>query len=314
MRPHDTYPDREFRDAVLAGLAAPARAIPCKYLYDQRGSELFDAICDTPEYYLTRTELGLLGECAGALAERAGPGCRVIEFGAGSSRKLRLLLRALDVAAYVPIDVSRTYLQRETARLGEDFPGLAVHPVCADFLRGFSLPPLPDAGATLGFFPGSTIGNLSPGEAGAFLERAATVLGAGAALVVGVDLVKDVAVLEAAYDDAGGVTAAFSRNLLVRIDRELGGDFDPDAFEHRARWDADRSCIAIHLVARADQVVTVAGRRFAFARGDAIHVEDSHKYTVAGFQALAEAAGWCAEAAWTDRNGWFSLHCLRAAG
>ena len=305
-------PDLAFRDAVLTGLRRPDKHIPCKYLYDARGSMLFERICALPEYYLTRTEMSLLTRHAPDIAALAGPRCRVVEFGAGSSRKIRLLLAALDhPAAYVPVDVSHDYLAAQARRLAEDHPRLAVTPVVADFLGDFALPPSQGHGRTLGFFPGSTIGNLPPLDARGFLARSRRLLGDDGLMVVGVDLRKAAAVLEPAYDDASGVTAAFSLNLLVRINRELDGGFDLDGFRHSARWDATRGCILIHLVSRRDQTVTVAGESLQFREGERIHIEESYKYGVAEFQELARSAGYQPAAVWTDERGLFSLHGLR---
>lgn len=311
MRQLDQTRDRDFRAAALAGLSRPDRRIPCKYLYDAAGSALFERICELPEYYLTRTETALLERVAPEIARLAGAACRVVEFGAGSSRKIRILLSALDVAAYVPVDVSRDYLLAQAQRLSDDFPGIDVAPVCADFMRDFALPPNGARQRLVGFFPGSTIGNMVPDEALAFLRRAARLLGGDGLLVVGVDLRKDPAVLHAAYDDAAGVTARFSLNLLARMNRELGADFDLGGFLHHAAWDADRGCVVIRLLSRRAQAVRLDGRTFAFAAGDAIHIEDSHKYTVPGFRALAAQAGFAPVAAWTDPRNLFSIHCLR---
>lgn len=300
-----------FRDAVLAGLKRPDKHIPCKYLYDERGSKLFEQICTLPEYYLTRIEMALLARHARDLAAMAGPRCRVVEFGAGSNRKIRLLLDALErPAAYVPVDVSRDYLAMQAQRLAEDHPGLTVTPVCADFLGDFALPPSSGHGRTLGFFPGSTIGNLVPAEARTFLARSRRLIGPDGLMVVGVDLRKPAAVLEPAYDDAAGVTSAFSLNLLARINRELGGSFDLDGFRHTARWDEARGCVLIQLVSLQDQEVVVAGERLRFREGERIHIEDSFKYSVAEFQDLARAAGYLPAAAWVDERRLYSLHCL----
>lgn len=304
--------DHAFRDAVLNGLTRPDKRIPCKYLYDARGSMLFERICALPEYYLTRTEMGLLARHAPDIAALAGPRCRVVEFGAGSSRKIRLLLAALDrPAAYVPVDLSRDYLAAQARRLAQDHPRLAVTPVVADFLGDFTLPPSDDHARTLGFFPGSTIGNLPPSEARAFLARSRRLVGEDGLMVVGVDLHKSAAVLEPAYDDASGVTAAFSLNLLTRINRELGGDFDPDSFRHSARWDGVRGRMVIDLVSQRQQEVTVAGARLRFGEGEHIHIEDSYKYGISEFQDVARAAGYRPAAVWVDDDRLFSLHGLR---
>lgn len=307
-----TTPDHSFRSAVLQGLKQPDKCIPCKYLYDSRGSMLFERICTLPEYYLTRTEMSLLARHAAEIAALAGPHCRIVEFGAGSSRKVRLLLAAMDrPAAYVPVDVSRDYLAAQAARLSDDYPGMAVTPVVADFLGDITLPPGGGHRRTLGFFPGSTIGNLLPAEARAFLSRARRLLGDDGLMVVGVDLRKPATLLEAAYDDTAGVTAAFTLNLLARVNRELDADFDLDGFRHSARWDPARGCVRILLMSRRDQEVTVAGERLRFREGEAIHVEDSHKYGVGEFHALAGAAGYQPAAVWVDKQGLFSLHALR---
>lgn len=300
----------DFRAAMLAGLSLPHKAIPCKYLYDERGSRLFEQICALPEYYLTRAEVALLGHYAPAMAAIAGPACRVVELGAGSTRKIRILLSALDVATYVPVDVSRDYLLDQAHALGGDYPQIEILPVCADFTCDFALPP--SCGRSVGFFPGSTIGNMQPAEAQAFLARLARLLGADGLLLIGVDLKKDRARLHAAYNDAAGITAAFTRNVLVRANHELAAGFDVDAFAHRATWDEGRGCMAVHLVSRRDQAVHIDGRRFAFAAGEAIHIEDSYKYTIAEFHALAHCAGYVPERVWSD--GAFSIHCLRPAG
>ncbi len=313
---HDTgHGADEFRDAVIAGLGRPHKSLPCKYFYDRRGSELFDRICELPEYYPTRTELALLREHAPDIAGRAGPGATLIEFGSGSSVKVRIILDALHrPAAYVPVDISREHLIASASALAADYPGLPVLPVCADYTAEFALPEVAQAGTRLGFFPGSTIGNFVPHEAAAFLARAAAVLGPGAHFLIGVDLRKDPRILEAAYDDAAGVTAAFNLNLLDRINRELGGDVDPARFEHRARYDAERGVVRMFLISRAAQTVTIPGHRFRFQAGEAIHTEDSHKYTIDGFRALARTAGWEPAASWTDGDGLFSVHYLVGAG
>ncbi len=312
---HDTgHGVAEFRSAVIEGLSRPAKAIPCKFFYDQRGSALFDRICDLPEYYPTRTEIVLLRAHAGDFARLAGPDASLIEFGSGSSLKVRIVLDALDrPAAYLPVDISREHLLASAAALARDYPNLAVIPICADYCAGFAVPAHEGPGRRLGFFPGSTIGNFPPAEARGFLARAAAILGPGAHFLVGADLQKDEGILHAAYNDAQQVTAAFNLNLLARINRELGGDIDLDRFEHAARYDPDRGRIQMFLVSRTRQTATIAGRRFAFAAGEAIHTEDSYKYTVDGFQALARSAGWTTVESWTDPARLFSLHYLRVA-
>ncbi len=303
-----------FLDDVLAGFSAPQKFMPAKYFYDAAGSDLFEAITRQPEYYPTRTELGILdargAEIAAALPARAN----LVEFGSGSTVKVRRLLRhRTDLAAYVPVDVSESFLRSEAEVLAADFPGLAIAPVAADFTRPFTLPADLPGQAFAGFFPGSTIGNFEPAQAARLLAQFGGVLGSGATLIVGVDLVKDKGVLDAAYNDAAGVTAAFNLNLLARIGRELGGDLDPAAFAHRAFFNPSASRIEMHLVSRQAQQVNVAGRDFAFAEGETIHTENSYKYTVDGFRALAAEAGWSAGAVWTDDDGLFSVHALRRA-
>jgi len=308
-------PDRDaFARDVREGLAGAPKTLPCKYLYDEEGSRLFDRICDVEEYYPTRTELGLIAENAGAIAEAAGPGPEVVEFGSGASQKIRLLLDALDDrASYVAIDISGEFLTESCETLAEAYPTIPIVPVCADYTRPMTLPETPAPGRRLGFFPGSTLGNFEPPEARAFLARARETLGDGAAFVVGIDLVKPAEVLEAAYDDSAGVTAAFNLNLLDRINREVGATFDRARFHHEARWNPDESRVEMHLVSDADQIVTVDGARVAFAEGESIHTENSYKYTIDGFRALAEAAGWAPAASWRDARDLFSLHLLEAA-
>jgi dimethylhistidine N-methyltransferase len=309
---YDLAPKQEtFGEALARGLSQTKKAIPCRFLYDARGSALFYAICDLPEYYPTRTEMRILADQADAIASAAGPGVALVELGSGSSTKVRLLLDALErPAAYVAIDISGEHLRAAAGRIAEASPGLAVAAICADYAEPFALPHFEGARRRVGFFPGSTIGNLPPDRAETFLRGWAARLGQGAAMVIGVDLVKDPAVLEPAYDDAQGVTAAFSLNLLTRANRELGADFDPGGFRHRARWSAAASRIEIHLVSLKDQSVNVGGRRYSFAEGEAVHVEDSCKYTIGGFQALARRAGFTPTEAWTDSHSLFSVHWL----
>ena len=304
----------EFRAAVLDGLRARPRTLPCRFLYDAEGSRLFERICELPEYYPTRTEIALLTARADELAALIGPRATLVEFGSGAGVKVRLLLAALrDPALYVPVDISRDHLVAAADALAADRPDLAIAPVCADYTRPFALPALPDPahGRTVGFFPGSTIGNFTPAEATAFLRGAARLLGPGSLMVVGADLPKDPAILRAAYDDAAGVTAAFNRNLLVRINRELGADFDLAAFRHEARWNAAESRVEMHLASLRAQTVRLGPERFDFAPGETIHTENSYKHGLADFAALAAAAGYASLRAWTDPDALFSLHVLR---
>lgn len=309
---HDFGPvTDDFRAELLAGLSAPRKAIPCRFLYDARGSALFEAICEQPEYYPTRTEISILQAQAGTIAERVGPDAQLIELGSGASRKVRLLLDALpSPAAYVAVDISREALRDAAEAIAADYPGLAVHAVCADYDQAFDLPQTEANGRRVGFFPGSTIGNFEPEAARRFLAGWARRLGPGAAMIIGVDLKKDVAALDAAYDDQAGVTAEFSRNLLMRANRELGADFDLEGFAHWARYDAERGCVEIHLRSLRAQAATLSGRQFDFAEGELVHIEDSYKYEAAEFASLAKAAGFEAEAVWIDRKALFSVHYL----
>jgi L-histidine N-alpha-methyltransferase len=309
----DLSPERErFLADVLHGLAQHPKTLPCKYFYDERGSALFDRICTLPEYYPTRTELGILRRHAGAMAAALGPRCLLVEYGSGSSTKTRLLLdRLVAPAAYVPVDISREHLVYSAEALAAHYPHLRVVPVCADFTQPFALPELAGADRVVGYFPGSTIGNFAPAEARKFLASVAEQCGPGGALLIGVDLEKPRSVLEPAYDDARGITAEFNRNLLRRVNRELGGDFDLAAFDHRAFWNAALGRVEMHLVSRHDQVVHLAGRPIPFAKGESIHTENSHKYELAGFAELAAAAGFGVERVWTDDAGLFSVQLLR---
>ncbi|HUB96701.1 MAG TPA: L-histidine N(alpha)-methyltransferase [Stellaceae bacterium] len=312
----DVAPDEAtFRDSVLEGLSARRKSIPCRYLYDARGSALFEEICEVPEYYLTRTETQILEDKAGDIAALIGPGAQLVEFGSGASRKVRTLLRALQrPAAYVAIDISREQLRAATEALAADFPALPIVAVCADYMHPFDLGPLPDTpGRRLGFFPGSTIGNFTPTEAVDFLAGSRLVVGDDGAMLVGVDMQKDKATLEAAYNDAQGVTSAFSLNLLERINRELDADFSLDRFAHEATYNETVGRIEIFIRSLADQVVTISGRAIAFAEGERIHTEYSYKYSIEGFHRLAARAGFRPVRTWTDRGNLFSIHYLAVA-
>jgi dimethylhistidine N-methyltransferase len=303
-----------FRADVLEGLSLPGKALPSKWLYDRAGSALFEEICEIPEYYPTRTELSILQEAASALAATFPAGAVLVEFGSGSSRKTQLLLDAApQLAAYVPIDISEGALAPAAAAMRQAYPRLDVAPLRSDFTQPTALPERYAAMPRVGFFPGSTIGNFDPSEAQAFLRRAGDLLGEGSLFVVGVDLRKDARVLEAAYDDAQGVTAAFNLNVLTRINRELDGSFALERFRHRAVWEAEKSRIEMHLESLTDQLVTVAGRRFAFQAGETIHTENSCKYAPKAFAALAERAGWAVERVWTSPEPHaFAVALLRA--
>jgi dimethylhistidine N-methyltransferase len=314
----DFSPDDEvmLRD-VLDGLALPAKNIPSLYFYDQRGSELFDAITALPEYYPTRTEIGILETHGGEMAAALGPGVRLIELGSGSAVKTELLLaRLVAPAAYVPVEISREHLQAAAARIAADFPELEVLPVTADFTEPFDLPEPKRSRVrrNVAFFPGSTIGNFQRAMAADLLRATRREVGPGGAMLIGVDLVKDRAVLEHAYNDDAGVTAQFNLNLLLRLNRELGADFDADAFRHEAVWDDAHERIEMRLVSTRPQSVRVAGRAFDFAAGEILVTEYSHKYTLDGFRALAEASGFSVARIWTDPEALFSVQLLEAQG
>ena len=301
-----------FAADVIAGLTAKPKRLPPKYFYDASGLALFERITRLPEYYPTRSELHLLAKNAAAIAAQFPRGSAMIEFGSGSSRKARILLgAAASVAAYVPVDICGEYLQQDAAQVHRDFPHLAIHPVVADFTTLAELPAEIAALPRVGFFPGSTIGNFEPHEAAAFLRNAGLILGAGSVFVVGVDLVKAPGILYRAYNDADGVTAKFNLNLLARINRELGADFDLAAFEHHAFYNAERSRIEMHLASTKRQKVRICGTTIEFRAGETIHTENSYKYTVESFQALAQGSGWSPLEVWTD--GLFGVHALRMA-
>ena len=310
---HDLRPDSgSFLEDVLQGLSRPQKALSPKYFYDEAGSALFDQICELPEYYPTRTEIVLMHAHARSMADRLGPRCALIEYGSGSGRKTRILIEALEPTAYIPIDIAGTQLKASSAELAREFPNLAVMAVCADYSRPLPLPHLSGTGARRRaiYFPGSTIGNFTKEEAADFLRNARAVAGPGGALLIGVDLKKDPALLHAAYNDAQGVTARFNLNLLARINRELGGDFDLTAFRHYAFYNAPLGRIEMHLVSGRDQQVTVRGHAIRFRAGETIHTENSYKYSIEEFQALARGSGLEPEACWTDEERLFSVHYL----
>jgi len=296
-----------FRRDVLAGLAAPVPAVPARWLYDRRGSELFDAITRLPSYYPTRVETALLHKIMPEVAARIRGGAAVVEFGAGSATKTPILLEAIAPAAYVPVDISGEYLEQSAAELQQRFPRLDVIPVVADFARPFGLPAGIEQLPRLGFFPGSTIGNFVPQSATDLLRQFRDLLGVGAQLLIGMDRVKPVERLIAAYDDPEGVTAQFNLNLFERINRELDGNIPLDAFRHEARWNDMLSRIEMHLVATRDVEFMVSGERFRFREGSSIHTENSHKYGLRGGRMLLLAGGWTPVVEWTDDAGDFAL-------
>lgn len=301
-----------FAHDVLDGLSATPKRIAAKYFYDEAGSALFERITELPEYYPTRCEMEILRTHGGDIAGLIADGAALVEFGSGSTRKVRVLLeKAPQIAVYVPVDISAEMLHQEAAVLRADFAGLKVKPVVADFCYPFDLPAeAKSAPARVGFFPGSTIGNFEPHEAARFLRHAGNMLGAKSTLIVGVDLIKDTDVLNAAYNDAAGVTAAFNFNLLTRINRELGGNFRLNCFEHHAFFNRERSRIEMHLASLKRQKVKVAGETIDFRAGETIHTENSYKYSVEKLDALARGVGWQPAGHWSDARGYFSIQAF----
>lgn len=311
---HDQRPQdagRSLREEVLASFAEHPKVTPPKLFYDRRGSELFEQICRQPEYYPSRTEELILARAANDIAEIAGQDASLVELGSGASHKVRLLLEAMHPASYLGIDISEDFLRSSTQRLAADYPWLEVHAACADFSRPMTLPDGFAGEHPLAFFPGSSIGNFDPEEARAFLANLHELLPEGGGLLIGVDLVKDRNVLEAAYNDQAGVTAAFNLNLLERIRRELDSDIEPGSFFHRAFFNQADSRIEMHLVSSCTQDVMIEGERFHFAAGESLHTENSYKYTTEGFRALAGRAGFRTLAMWTDPQALFSVHYLQ---
>jgi len=306
-----TQTDR-FRIDVLSGLSRLRKTLPAKYFYDEAGSRLFDRITELPEYYPTRTELGILRRHASAMAECCGPETLILEFGAGSLTKVRLLLDELDrPAGFVPIDVSGSHLRAAAKALQGEFPSLDIRTVTADFTSAFPIPNVV-ARKRVVYFPGSTIGNFEVAEADALLKRIAGMVGSGGGLLLGIDLIKPTATLEAAYNDGAGVTAAFNKNLLVRLNRELGADFDLNAFEHRAFFNAKLARIEMHLRSTIDQTVTLGDREIDFAENETIHTENSHKYDLEELALRAERCGLRLTHGWTDPRRWFSVAYFEA--
>jgi len=300
------------RDVIDDLSRAPKRLSP-KYFYDAAGSELFEQITVLPEYYPTRTELSILRDRASAIAAFIPHGAALVEFGAGATTKVRLLLGACRLGAYVPVDISGDFLNTQAKALRADYPGLGVYPVTADFTAPFELPEAVKAMPKVGFFPGSTLGNFEPGEACTFLKSARTILGQGARMVIGVDLEKDERTLYDAYNDRAGVTARFNLNVLHRINRELGGDFDVGAFIHRAVYNRDRHRIEMHLISKKALTAEVLGNKFSFRPGESIHTENSYKYSIERFALLSRVSGWTLLETWTDAEAMFSVHALVAS-
>jgi dimethylhistidine N-methyltransferase len=302
-----------FASDVLDGLSKHPKQLAPKYFYDAVGSELFEQITLLPEYYPTRTELGILRDHGADISAIVPKGSALVEFGAGATTKVRLLLETCAFGAYVPVDISGDFLKAQADALRKDFPGLAVYPVNADFTAAFTLPDAVAAMPKVGFFPGSTLGNFEPHEACAFLRSAREILGRNARMIIGVDLEKNERVLYEAYNDKAGVTARFNLNLLHRINRELGGNFDVSAFTHRAIYNRDRHRIEMYLISRKAQTVRVLGRTFSFRAGESIHTENSYKYSPERFAGLARGSGWIPSHCWSDAAGMFSVHALVAS-
>ena len=306
-------PTSAFASDVIDGLSQHPKRLSPKYFYDVTGSELFEQITLLPEYYPTRTELTILLDRAGEISADVPDDAALVEFGAGATTKVRLLLDECAFRAYVPVDISGDFLKAQADALREDFPGLEVYPVTADFTTPFGLPDPVKAMPKVGFFPGSTLGNFEPHEACAFMRSARDILGEGEQMIIGVDLEKDERVLYNAYNDTAGITARFNLNVLVRINRELGGNFDTAAFMHRAIYNRDRHRIEMHLISRKAQTVRILGRSFSFRAGESIHTENSYKYSLERFTALARGSGWKPRHSWTDAAGMFSVHALVAS-
>ena len=302
-----------FAGDVIGNLSQHPKRLSPKYFYDAVGSELFEQITVLPEYYPTRTELGILRDRGSEIAADIPKGAALVEFGAGATTKVRLLLQHYEFGAYVPVDISGEFLSAQARGLRKDFPNLDVHPVAADFTAPFALPSAITDMPKVGFFPGSTLGNFEPHEASSFLRTAREILGEGAQMIIGVDLEKDERVLYDAYNDAAGVTARFNLNVLVRINRELGGNFDLSAFTHRSIYNRDRHRIEMHLISRKAQNVRILGNNFSFRPGESIHTENSYKYSFERFTALARGSGWSVRKSWTDPARMFSVHALVAS-
>ena len=308
-------PVDDFLTAVHNGLSKPQKELPCKFFYDEHGSHLFDQICELDEYYPTRTEIGILEDRLGEIAEMIGRGAHLVELGSGASIKIRTLLNALpDLAQYTAVDISRDFLLQSAITLAEDYPDLDVAAVCADYTTDFEIPAPQNrhVSRTVAFFPGSTIGNFTPDEATAFLSRIHSVVGRGGGLLVGVDLKKDLSVLHAAYNDAKGITAAFNMNLLSRINRELSADFDLNGFHHDAVYLDNPGRIEMRLVSERDQFVSVGGKTFSFSANEHVHTENSHKFSIEEFRVVCAKGGFLPVVSWTDSEALFSVHYFTA--
>lgn len=312
---HDFHPDLgDFRANILAGLKADQKYIAPKYFYDTQGSKLFDQICERPEYYPTRTEIGLLRDYSAQIAATIGPDALLFELGSGSSIKIRLLLEAIQPKSYVPMDISKKHLFQSASSLAKNYPWLEVHAICVDYAGPWNLPPGLKGKNRIAFFPGSSIGNLTFEEAVDLLKRIGRLVGNDGGLLIGVDLIKDIGVLEAAYNDQQKVTAAFNKNLLVRLNRELGANFQVDRFKHLAFYNQELERIEMHLVSEVNQVIRISNELIHIKAGETIHTENSHKYSISGFHRLAQCAGFKPVKVWTDRDNLFSIHYLQTQG
>ena len=311
---HDYHPSSaSLIGEVLEGLAATPKVLPPKLFYDDHGAQLFERICELPEYYLTRTEIAILERHASEIAGLIDDGSCLLELGSGAGVKVRLLLEHLRPAMYVPIDISRQQLRSSAKALAADYDWLEVHPVCADYCQPLELDFFPEDARRLVFFPGSTLGNFDPHEATVFLENIRTLVGEGGSLLISIDLKKEVKRIEAAYDDAAGVTAAFNLNILARLQRDLDAEVNPDGFRHQAFYNREAGRVEMHLISRRPQNVIVDGQEFHFDEGETIHTENSYKYSIEEFQDLARRAGYRAPRVWTDPEALFSVHLLQPA-
>ncbi len=309
---HDFQPQQaKFSEEVIRGMKRKPRTISPKFFYDQTGSEIFDAICETDEYYVTRTETAILETHREDIAKHIGTGCLLIEPGSGSSQKVRILLDALRPHTYLPMDISRDYLQLAAQELANDYPWLEIHAACIDYTAPIDLPFAAPDTRKVAFFPGSSIGNFEPEQAKVFLRNIANLVQPDGGLLIGVDLKKDSTLLNAAYNDADGSTAAFNLNLLTRINRELNGNFDLDEFSHHAFYNEKRGRVEMHLVCKKNQNIRISSHTFQFSAGEHIHTENSYKYHIEEFQQLTRHAGFCPVKVWTDKKNLFSVHFLK---
>lgn len=303
--------DSDIFHDVIHGLSAKQKFLPCKYLYDETGSQLFDKICNLPEYYPTRTEVSILKKNVQTMGNLFKTDVRLVEFGSGSSQKVRILLDAINlISTYIPIDISEEYLVNSTNKISLLYPNLNVTHITADYMQDFSLPMPLNSQETVGFFPGSTIGNFTPDKAKKFLIHIGKILGSNSKLIIGVDLKKPLEILEPAYNDASGVTAKFNLNILRRINKEINVEFKLENFFHQSFWNPLKGCMEMHLVSKVNQSVLIHGKKIIFNEGESIHTESSYKYEITQFIKVSKDAGWTHQETWTDDNDWFSVHYL----